>query len=476
MSKTSLLCWSTILDFIDLFQDITYKDIPLPLIFWFGLLDDLEKELTQPGYALYLKNRINSDKEIQPCFDKYLKPLKEGQKKEKRKGKIFLLNNLLFFPHNILENYFVPWKTNMLIVNRRLKPNINDIAGVPVIQIRSGYQNYYPELHETAKRFQQSAKDIISSVEHPVFRKPEIIDRFIEEIPLMLELIEKFDKYFTENPISCLVVGTTGGEYPLPRILSLLAMKKGIPSICMQHGLNITGEFSFLPVFTSKLAVYGYWEKDWYLRKGVREEDIEIIGHPRFDNIFLEKHLPKSNFSDKYSLNGEKKTILMITQPVENNMKVWNQFLYSLPPHFEVLIRPHPKETRQDNVGKYNFFCATYPSVRIINDLQLYDLLPNVDIVVINSSTVGLEAMLFDKPVFILNEDHNENYNYYYKILDQLAYCDSFILPSTLTRLISDKSFYRYAKSKREEFLAYHYPNKLSSPLLINLINKLTCN
>ena len=254
MSKSSLLYWSTVIDFIELFQDIKHKDIPLALVFWFGLLDYMEDELLQPDYPLYLSNRIRDYSQIQPSFEKYIEPLKGPKQKDSKQGKLLLFNNLLHFPNNILEKYFDPSKTNMLIVTKRYKANITDIAGIPVIQVISGFQNYYPELLEVAKNYQEAVRLIMSETEQPVFEKPEIVNRFIEEIPLILELIERFDNYFEQVPISCVIVGTTGGDYPLARIFSLLAAKRGIPSICMQHGLNITGEFSFFTCFYLKIS------------------------------------------------------------------------------------------------------------------------------------------------------------------------------------------------------------------------------
>lgn len=60
-----------------------------------------------------------------------------------------------------------------------------------------------------------------------------------------------------------------------------------------------------------------------------------------------------------------------------------------------------------------------HQACRVIKkELDLYDLLPYADAAVTQTSTVGLEAMLFQKPVLIGKSSGNRSYPYYESLGD----------------------------------------------------------
>ncbi|KQL48728.1 hypothetical protein AN963_02710 [Brevibacillus choshinensis] len=67
------------------------------------------------------------------------------------------------------------------------------------------------------------------------------------------------DKFLDEEPISCVIVGTTLD--PFSRILITMAGKKGIPNMSLQHGL-IGIEEAFMPMFANLNGVFGMYEKE----------------------------------------------------------------------------------------------------------------------------------------------------------------------------------------------------------------------
>lgn len=108
----------------------------------------------------------------------------------------------------------------------------------------------------------------------------------------MIEKLNMAHFIFKEQDISGVIVGTT--EDITSRALTFLSSSEGIPSYCLQHGA-VMGEEAYFPVFATKQVVYGKYEEDWYLQKGVSESQIEILGHPRYDEIFDRVYMDKKN-------------------------------------------------------------------------------------------------------------------------------------------------------------------------------------
>ena len=68
-------------------------------------------------------------------------------------------------------------------------------------------------------------------------------------------------------------------------------------------------------VFTSSVAVYGEYEKNWYLQRGLTQERISEIGHPKYDEIFTKITTNNTTFSEKFEIDPNKITLLVITGP-----------------------------------------------------------------------------------------------------------------------------------------------------------------
>ncbi|WP_209124812.1 hypothetical protein [Alkalihalobacillus sp. BA299] len=114
-----------------------------------------------------------------------------------------------------------------------------------------------------------------------------------------------------------------------------------------------------------------------------------------------------------------------------------------------------------------------FPFVHSSSAFELYDLLPYVDCVVTYESTVGLEAMLSNKSVFILDSEL-PSYVSYYNDLDDLVQKNPQKLAEMIINYFSNPNWARYVKEKRESFLSYAYFDKaLSGERLKKLIDRL---
>lgn len=461
--------WLLFLDFIDVFGKLTYNSIPLPLLanFYQYLDNNLKEEMSKSDFKKHFIYKSLSSTQIQPEFERWLNPLKQPLLAKPLQGKLLLNFDYLRFSHNNYIQYFDPEET--VIFARWEK---NKYLNIPVHCI----VNYRVEVQETINELINKANMIFKSVNtHPVYGNQFFYNTFINKIPQMVETIAAVNRYLEEEPVSCVIVGTT--EEIISRILTIVAASKGIPSICLQHGL-LGGDEAFIPVFSTIVAVYGHYEKNWYLKKGLAETRIVITGHPRFDDIFTKNHMSKKRLAEKCNLNLHKKTILFATQP--NYVSLWNQLIEIMAknPQIEIVIKPHPwelsrgQESTRKLMDNYEAYVKKYKSVKLISikGFNLYDILPNVDAVVCNLSTVVLEAMLCEKPVFILSNKHLD----YFDKLGEFSSSNPAELARLIGKILKDTIYQQQANTKRDEFLAYTYPQKLSGVRLIEEINKLT--
>jgi len=456
--------WSLYLDFIEEFKEVEYKGILIPLLCDFSCLlnnGNLVQEMQKSSFKDHLKNEIYSDTKIQPLFDKYIHKGTNQNPVNQSSGKILLFEYVLRFPNNILKKYFDPSRTVILRTQKSKGKN----RVIPTIYL----EPYKKDVSEQVKIYQEQIKDIILSTKSSRFLKKNnnLIEKFTEVIPELLDNLVALDRFFEEVPISCIIVGTT--EDPISRSIVTMANSKGIPSICMQHGL-IMKEEGYFPVFSTIQAVYGEYEKAWYINKGLLEKRIEMVGHPRFEELFSKKRITSSLKKDLRVKYG-KKRVLIATQP--NSFLEWKELIEHLVMDHtnEIIIKPHPLELNNKGFRYYKMLSSKYRAVKIASNLHLYDILPTVDVVVVNSSTVGLEAMLFGKPIIVFK--HGINTNYFDK-LGEFVQSEPRKIAENINNVFYNESFKNYYETIRKEFLSFAYPQSFSGNCLIELVNKLT--
>lgn len=471
--------WSLFLDFIVDFQKVTYKGIPLPLLSTFqGYLDDeIKLQMTQPEFRLCLKNNIQFACQIQPSFDYLLNSIGENRHVLKGNGKVIIHEgDLLRFPRDYMKS-FDHTKT-LLLVSSEVKNKIKyinylrDLKEVNSVELLDEHRRDIREFSSTIIPRVESLFSEYST--HPVYSNKNFSKKFIDDIPKMLSLLVAYENLLDSIPVSGIVVGNTSGMYS--RILTIVARSKGIPSICTQHGI-IGNELGYLPTFATVHAVFGDYEKDWYLRQGVKKRCLEITGHPRFDQIFTKQHMSKSAFNKELGLDSNKKLVFIPTN-MTRDLALFNPLIKALieNPQINVLIRAHPSEKKHLGIKNYELLSSQNTSIKLVKTIELYDIIANVDIVVQDLSTVGLEAMLFGKPVFFIRKKsyYDTNDRYYYDLMGEFSDNDPEMLTDKINQFINNPNRQIGHLNKQKEFLAYAYPHQLSGGKMKELITKLT--
>ncbi|WP_340598666.1 CDP-glycerol glycerophosphotransferase family protein [Priestia megaterium] len=457
--------WLLNLEFIEAFSSLEYGGLPLPLLsnFYKYIDDKLKEEMMDVSFGSDLCSKEVEKKKIQIQFERWLTPLRNPSNKKQVSGKILLNFDYLRFSIN---NFLQFDSTKTLLLSRS---KVKKMYNIPVIS----EPDYIKNNQRITDIIIEKARDIFNSLNpNSAFNNSFFMKSFLSDIPIMIEKINMINLIFDKNPIISVVVGTT--EDITSRVLTLIASKRGIPSFCMQHGL-IMREEAFLPVFATKQVVYGQYEKKLYLQRGVEENKIEIVGNPRFDDIFNNRYMERIKFLRRMKINLNKKIVLIATQQFNTSFYTKLATLLIQDPEIVVIIKPHPWEQLNNQIQKYIKLSKLYPSIKCItNQMKTYDIIANSDVVVIVNSTIGLESMLLDKPVICCNlKSLDRNYPYYEE-LDCLVTQDVQTTLKTVQKVLYHKISPQTTKQLRNQFLKYNYPQVIALPKLKKLINMMT--
>lgn len=464
--------WSLYLDFLHDFRALTYKGFSLAYFVHFPSLlrsnTALWKDLYNEKFADRLNNKVEDRKEIQAVFDKFIQSHKKPFIKNKHGKVAVVYDTILRLPERTMNGYFN--KTNTLFVmagskNNKKTSNRSEQQVKTLYDITVTYlSNYKMEKRKAIIQLQNQAKSLFQTYKtNHVYQDKMFQGLLLKKIAEIVNRIEQSICFMGEVPVSCIVVSSTHSY--INRILALVAAEKGIPTICMQHGI-IANEFGYLPKISTIDAVYGNFEVDWYRRIGVPKESLAIIGHPRFDQAFEAPTLSQRKFCKLLGLDKKKKTLMIVVRGNRDIAK-WRTLIETISKKvsLNIVVKDFPSNTHA--------LTSEFPFVYPTKSLTLYDILPHVDAVVSYPSTVGLEAMLANKPLFLLNKKL-PSYTGYFNSLGELVQSDPKKLGEMIISYFNDTNWNQYVQKKREDFLREAYPDFSSSgERLKRLINKL---
>ena len=331
--------WSLYNDFLIKFEKINYAGYSLAYLCHFPSYvttdDQLWNKLYDPNFIQHIEHEIQDQKEIQAKFNDFiLQHTKKTKKDHPSKGKVVIhIDKLLRFPPTTFSNYFDAKHTiNLVTSEKKVQLNKNNVSvsQSPIIDgstARKKYHvptkginqittiplsRYYTNIDsEIAKIKKQVIAILNSNHVHYVFRTSNFRNWLLSKLHAVMNRIVMSKRFFEENAVSCIIVSTTHSY--INRILAVIAAEKGIPTICMQHGI-MSSELGYIPKIATIDAVYGQFEKDWYEKLGISGSSIKIIGHPRFDQAYQKPKLTRDQFYRKLTLDRNKKTILFVVR------------------------------------------------------------------------------------------------------------------------------------------------------------------
>ncbi|MBY7112616.1 MULTISPECIES: CDP-glycerol glycerophosphotransferase family protein [Bacillus] len=453
--------WLLNLEYINVFSELKHYNIPLPLLsnFYQYLDADVKNKMKENNLNKQLSIEPIEEMQLQLEFEKIMSSFQSKIKSKNRNGTILLNSDYLRFSVSNFT-HFNPNQTKILTRSKK-----TELYGLPTICA----PDYINKASNNAHVFIEKAKEIFLKFnKHPLFSNMFFQKKLISDLPIMIEKLNMAYFIFKEQDISGVIVGTT--EDIASRALTFLSRSEGIPSYCLQHGA-IMGEEAYFPVFATKQVVYGKYEQDWYLQRGGSESQIEILGHPRYDEIFNRTYMDKKELFKTLKIDPTTKVIFIATQPFKTSFYTELTEKLVKDKKITVIIKPHPWEKGRNLVGEYIKLSNLYPNVKYItNEVNMYDVILHANLVVISNSTVGLEAMLLDIPVVVYKSLLEDRDYKYYDTLDGLVNHSIEDLLSTVEKVLNDSSQSSLAKELRRKFINENYPQEACTKRLINLI------
>jgi hypothetical protein len=214
-----------------------------------------------------------------------------------------------------------------------------------------------------------------------------------------------------------LVVLPNDAAFPYDRICELLT-RRAIPFVLVQEGIrfplpNAEGD-EYGKHGAAAIAAWGEKSADFFVRQGVPSERIHVTGSPRFDTVWQTDWYGKSReLRKQLDLNGSR-VLALFTNPIDDQgfcttqgkMALIRRFVAQLAPlfndpEFVLIIKLHGRESKD----AYDLICRDSPHrerIRVLQGGFSYPLFSVAEASLVFASSVGLEALLFDCPLGVL--------------------------------------------------------------------------
>lgn len=199
------------------------------------------------------------------------------------------------------------------------------------------------------------------------------------------------------------IVITASDNHYMDMLFVHAAEREGHCSLAIQHGMINLPDAGSLPVRATQLAVMGDAVKEWMVDYGAKPERIVVTGQPRFDVLTQPPAVDRAPLLTELDLQPEAPTWLIAPEP---HWGLWmRQVLFDALdalPDAQAVLRVHPF----DNLPDYQKALKTYPNlsnrVRLSRAYDVPSSLNACDVLVLGRSTLGLEALLCDKPLIVV--------------------------------------------------------------------------
>src|SRR3989344_1270200 len=165
-----------------------------------------------------------------------------------------------------------------------------------------------------------------------------------------------------------------------------------------------------------KLFLEGLQGAEVMRRLGYEENRLEVTGGTRYDHFkSMNSDNSKKLLEKNFLISKEKKLIVVAMSRWHDNDENWisNFIKFCNKNNFEIIIKIHPTyKVASQNVSekKIELISSKCEKMKymITNDLELSTLLSASDVVLTDWSSVGLEAILLDKPLLQVNFTNEE--------------------------------------------------------------------
>lgn len=267
--------------------------------------------------------------------------------------------------------------------------------------------------------------------------KPYFEDIFLEPyLPSYIHLIEKLETFLKLlNPKMIIQIYETG---PLAKAFVIVGQNLGIKTIAIQHGNFLQSQSDYMmknirtdnylignPISDSTLVFGEYYKKMLHKFGNYPLENIDVIGNLSLYNLEKIKNvLDRKKLLLKNNL-PEKKIVLFALSfrfsifKDNPDIKILKKLYDGLKNDKDtiVLIRPHPGD--KINQSLIDGMCPGNNFVLSMENSNFEDIFLS-DVVVLYSSTLGIESALFGKTVIYTGEQNEQSKNMYYEYIQSM--------------------------------------------------------
>jgi CDP-glycerol glycerophosphotransferase (TagB/SpsB family) len=216
---------------------------------------------------------------------------------------------------------------------------------------------------------------------------------------------------------------------PHRRVITRVCRNNGVRTLVIQHGILSTdvGGFHVMPVEADVQAVWGNASIEWATKRGKPSKTQVATGNPKYDLIASRRSVQgreKIALYRKLGLDSRKGTVVVATdwyvvvacsytpEDAESFMRDTLTAMKAFPDK-QVVVKLHPTMWEEfEQVARAIIDELQIRNVVVTRNF-LWELLETCDLLITMGSTVGLEAILFDKPVITYNRLENIKLNPY---------------------------------------------------------------
>ena len=361
-----------------------------------------------------------------------------GLFKKKRKRPVIIYSNI-FSRTYCLE----PENLNSIYLNPHLEFLTRDSddfqlaedCGASTKPLSRYFQNLLPETHYSDLFEFHLIKVLLNPFNwHRLLKKKNVLRNEIRQLTaiskndldkILWNRIQSFDSlkwlyilryqaasvYFKANTHVELIV-TVAENSSIHKPILDAAKDKGIHTFGIQHGTihNFHPHYMWHPSdryfhpYPDLTLLWGPYWKERLVNDGHMPEDkLKVLGHMQSDVVYKVR-----------SKKDQKSTthVLFASQPIKNKSyrdQTWNDVIKAfgrLSTDIKLFIRPHPKEIDShyllEQIGKLKSKNIPF---ELCQDIDLYELFTNIDVLIVAFSTVAVEAQYFYMDVITLDYD-----------------------------------------------------------------------
>ncbi len=316
----------------------------------------------------------------------------------------------------ILDELIPPKLTERFSINESLKRKKRDIKTINTDSIifkgllSSSIRKKYKEISkEILAKLRLLNSSMNSSVDNLVI---ESIFTFFPSNKMFLLRYLSFQSFFYKH--NYLSVTATDENGPVSRSILDAAKSLSIKVVGIQHGAihKLHPNYIFSKKEQGCVPDYTFvWGKKWaelLVDFGhYKIESLIITGQIRTDII---PYLARNNKSDLYN-------VVYASQPQRDSIlreKTAMDIMNAIKelPDCKLVIKLHPKEINDENYYNRLAEKVGIDNIIILKQSELYITLAQSDIVITSFSTVGTEAIYFNKPLIIYDPLHQDVQNY----------------------------------------------------------------